>query len=174
MIAFINNLDQTILFFIQANFHSPMLDKIMILFTATGDRGLIWILLSILLLANKKTRYIGLATLGALILSTIMGEGILKHIVQRPRPYADFPLIHLLVDKSSTFSFPSGHTTSSFAAAYVLSKYLKKLSPLIWILAVTIAFSRLYLFMHYPSDIIAGIVLGLLCGKVAFALSNSH
>ena len=101
----------------------------MILATSAGDKGMIWILLSLLLI-NNRTRGIGAATLVALTLSTIMGEGLLKHIVQRPRPYADFPWVHLLVDKSTAYSFPSGHTTSSVAAAYVLSKYLKKFSPL--------------------------------------------
>jgi len=167
MITFLSSIDQTILFFIQTNLHFPILDKIMILATATGDKGLIWILLSFLLLINKKTRNIGIITLVALTLSTIMGEGLLKHIVQKPRPYADFPLVHLLVDKSTPYSFPSGHTTASFAAAYVLSKYLKKFSPVIWIAAIAIAFSRLYLFMHYPSDIVAGVVLGSICGKAA-------
>ena len=167
MIIFFNNIDQTILFFIQTNFHTPILNKVMILFTAAGDKGFVWILISLLLLINKKTRYIGMVTLGALVLSTIAGEGILKHIIQRPRSYVDFPSIQLLVGKPTTYSFPSGHTASSFAAAYVLSKYLKKISPLIWIVAITIAFSRLYLFMHYPSDVVAGIVLGLICGKVA-------
>ncbi|MEN3003977.1 phosphatase PAP2 family protein [Dehalobacterium formicoaceticum] len=166
MLTYFNNLDQTILFFIQTNFHIPILNKVMILSTVAGNMGFIWILSSLLLLINKKTRYIGMVTLGALILSTIMGEGILKHIIQRPRPYVDFPSIHLLAGKSTTYSFPSGHTTTSFAAAYVLTKYLKKFSLIIWIVAITIAFSRVYLFMHYPSDIIAGIVLGLICGKV--------
>lgn len=167
MIAFLSSVDQTILFFIQTNFHFPILDKIMILATVAGDKGLIWIVLSLLLLINKRTRGIGVATLIALTLSTIMGEGLLKHIVQRPRPYADFPWVHLLVDKSTAYSFPSGHTTSSVAAAYVLSKYIKKFAPLIWMAAAAIAFSRLYLFMHYPSDIVAGVVLGLICGKAA-------
>lgn len=167
MIAFLNSIDQTILFFIQTNFHFLIVDKVMILATSAGDKGLIWIVFSLLLLINKKTRGIGIATLVALTLSTIMGEGLLKHIVQRPRPYADFPWVHLLVDKSTAYSFPSGHTTSAVAAAYVLSKYLKKFSPVIWVVAITIAFSRLYLFMHYPSDIVAGVVLGLICGKVA-------
>lgn len=166
MLTFFYNLDQTILFFIQTNFHTPILNKIMVLFTTAGDNGFIWISISFLLLINKKTRYIGIVALAALFLSTIAGEGILKHIIQRPRPYTDFPSIHLLVGKSTTYSFPSGHTTSSFAVSYILSKYLKKFSPLIWVVAITIAFSRLYLFMHYPSDVVAGIVLGLICGKV--------
>lgn len=166
MFTFINSIDESILFSIQTNFHFPVLDKIMILFTTAGDLGLIWIFLSILLLLNKKTRYIGILVLGALALSTLLGEGILKNIIQRPRPYTDFPSILLLVDQSSTYSFPSGHTITSFAAAYVLSRYLKKFAPLIWLLAMIIAFSRLYLFLHYPSDIVAGIILGLLCGKI--------
>ena len=167
MIAFLSSVDETILFFIQTNFHFQILDKIMIFATSAGDKGLLWIVLSLLLLINKKTRGIGIATLVALTLSAIMGEGLLKHIVQRPRPYADFPWVHLLVDKSTIYSFPSGHTTSSVAAAYVLSKYFKKYAPFIWTVAAMIAASRLYLFMHYPSDIVAGVVLGLICGKAA-------
>ena len=113
MITFFNNIDQTILFFIQTNYHSPILNKVMILFTAAGDKGFVWILISLLFLINKKTRYIGIVTLGALVLSTIAGEGILKHIIQRPRPYADFPSIHLLIGKSTTYSFPSGVSAPS-------------------------------------------------------------
>lgn len=173
MLTFLSNLDQTIFFFVQKNFHFPILDKIMILATVTGNKGLIWILISLWLFIHKKTRHIGIITLLALTLSVIMGEGLLKHIVQRPRPYADFSLAHLLVDKSTTYSFPSGHTATSFAAAYALSKYIKKFSLVIWTIAITIAFSRLYLFLHYPSDIVAGVVLGLICGKAASYLYES-
>lgn len=170
MLALLNNLDQSILFFIQMNFHFPILNQIMILFSEAGNRGFIWILISLILLISKKTRYIGLVTLGALILSAIMGELILKHLIERPRPYVDFPAVQLLADKASSSSFPSGHTASAFAAAYVLSRYLKKWAPLFWLIAIVIAFSRLYLFMHYPSDVVAGIVIGLLCGKMATSL----
>lgn len=166
MIKSVHSTDQTILFFIQENFHFPLLDKIMILFTSAGDLGLVWIALSVVLLLNRNTRYIGILTLGALFLSVLLGEGILKNVIQRPRPYTDYPSFQMLVNQSSSYSFPSGHTITSFAAAYVLSRYLKKFSPLIWVLALIIAFSRLYLFMHYPSDIIAGIIFGLLCGKI--------
>lgn len=167
MITFFSNIDQTVLFYIQSNLHSPLLDKIMILASAAGDYGLIWIFLSLLLLINRKTRKIGITALIALILSTILGEGLVKNIIQRPRPYTEFPWVHLLIDESTAYAFPSGHTTSSFAVAYVLSNYLKRLSPIIWMVALLIAFSRLYLFMHYPSDLVAGIVLGLICGRVA-------
>ena len=170
MLAFINNIDQTIIFFIQDTCHSAILDKIMIASTTLGDKGLIWIIIAGILTVNKKTRSIGLVTLAALILSTIMGEGILKHVIQRPRPYADFPWVQLLVDKSTAYSFPSGHTTSSFASAFVLSKYFKKYSVIFWGMAFIIAFSRIYLFMHYPTDIVGGIILGLACGEAAYYL----
>lgn len=172
MLIYINTIDQTMLFFIQG-FHCPVLDKIMIIATSWGNRGFIWLAMAGILAVNKKTRSIGLITLAALILSTIVGEGILKHLIQRPRPYTDFPSIQMLVGKVTSYSFPSGHATSSFAAAYVLSRYLKKYSPVFWTMAFGITFSRIYLFMHYPTDIIAGIVLGLLCGKtVSYLYEN--
>lgn len=170
MTTFFRSLDHIILFYIQTNLHTPVLDRIMILATAAGDNGLIWILLSLLFLINKKTRHIGITVLIALILSTVLGEGLVKNIIQRPRPYAEFPWVHLLIGESSTYSFPSGHTTSSFAVAYVLSRYFKRFSPVIWITAILIAFSRLYLFMHYPSDLAAGVILGLICGKIAIEI----
>ncbi|HBH12411.1 MAG TPA: phosphatase PAP2 family protein [Clostridiales bacterium] len=174
MISFINSIDQTILFYIHMNFHFPIIDKIMILATTVGDKGLIWILISLLLLMDKKTRGIGILTLATLVLSTIIGEGLLKHIIQRPRPYVDFTWINLLIDQSTTYSFPSGHTTSSFAAAYVLARHLKKFLPIIWTVATIIAFSRLYLFVHYPSDVVAGMVLGISCGKFASCLYKNR
>lgn len=170
MITIVNNLDLNILFFIQSTLHYPILDKIMIVSTQLGDKGLIWIGLSFVLLTNRKTRTAGILSLTALVLSTIVGEGILKHLFQRERPYVDFPWVHLLVGKSTSFSFPSGHTTSSFAVAYVLSRVLKKHSYIFWAFAILIAFSRLYLFMHYPTDVIAGIIVGLACGKITISL----
>lgn len=166
MIEFICYIDQTILFFIQSTLHYTILDRIMIGVTILGDKGLVWLVIAFAFIINKKTRHIGVLTLFALIFATIMGEGILKHLIQRQRPYADFPLIQLVINKSTAYSFPSGHSTSSFAAAYILSKYFKKLSIEFWAMACIIAFSRLYLFMHYPSDIVAGIILGLFCGKI--------
>lgn len=174
MLGFLNNIDQAVLLFIQANLHFKILDEIMIFATNAGSKGLIWVLISLLLLLNRRTRKIGIITLAALILSSILGEGLLKHIIQRPRPYDDLPWVHLLINKSTAYSFPSGHTASSFAAAYVLSKYLRSFSPIIWVVALSIALSRLYLFMHYPSDILGGIALGLLCGKLASYLYENN
>ncbi len=164
MFTYLYDLDKGILFFIHTYLHFPFLDKFMILATHAGDKGLVWLLIVAVLLFNRKYRYVGVLTLVALALNALIGEQFLKYIFQRPRPYTDFPFVDLLVGKYRTFSFPSGHTASSFAAAFILSKYLKKYSLVFWSMAVVISFSRVYLFMHYPSDVLGGIILGLFCG----------
>jgi undecaprenyl-diphosphatase len=170
VLTFVNNLDQSVLLWIQATWHNAVLDQIMIASSALGTKGLVWIVIALALMINRKTRFIGFIALAALLLATAMGEGLLKHLIQRPRPYDDFPSVHLLIAKSTVYSFPSGHATSSFAVAAVLARYLKKYAVAFWSLAALIAFSRLYLFMHYPTDIIAGILLGLICGEICIYL----
>lgn len=163
-ISFLYDLDKGILFFIHSNLHFPLLDRFMILATHAGDKGLVWLLIVGVLLFSGKYRYVGVLTLVGLALNALIGEQFLKFVFQRPRPYVDFPFVDLLVGKYGSFSFPSGHTASSFAAAFILSRYLKRFSLFFWILAVVISFSRVYLFVHYPSDVLGGIVLGLFCG----------
>lgn len=141
-------------------------DKIMPLITSLGNLGLVWIAISIILISNKKNRTIGLMCISALILNTILGEGILKHLFQRQRPFVSMPAVHLLISKPTSFSFPSGHTSSSFAVAGIIWSQLKKYRVHAVLLACLIAFSRLYLFVHYPSDILGGIAQGLICAKI--------
>lgn len=172
MLQFIYKIDQTVLFFIQENLHFALLDKFMIAVTFLTDGGLIWIALALTLVIIKKTRKFGVVLLVVLIFSSIMGEVVLKHIIQRPRPYADYPNIKLLINESSKYSFPSGHTTVSFAAAYVLSKSFKKLSLLFYSFAAIVGYSRIYLFMHYPTDVLGGVVLGLFCGTAIMWVSG--
>ncbi|MCF0147579.1 MAG: phosphatase PAP2 family protein, partial [Clostridium sp.] len=159
MVEIINNLDISILNFIRNNFSNLFMDKLMVVITSLGDRGLIWIAMALILLAIKKYRKIGIILLIALLITSLIGEGIIKNIVQRPRAFLSYPDIRLLINPPESFSFPSGHTASSFAAAFVLSHYFKKWNFLFYFLAILIAFSRLYLFVHYPSDIIFGIIL---------------
>ncbi|WP_066625103.1 phosphatase PAP2 family protein [Clostridium magnum] len=164
--SLIQNVDNSILLYIKNNMHEPNMDKAMVAFTTLGNAGTIWIVIAVLLIVNKKYRKIGFMALGALVLCTILGEGILKHVVQRIRPSADISAVNLLIPKPLSYSFPSGHTASSFAVAGVLAKYFKKYAPGFWILASLIAFSRLYLYVHYPTDILGGIILGVISSNV--------
>ncbi len=170
MIDALRDIDEMLLFFVQTNMQSPFLDKVMLLATKAGDRGLIWIIISVGLLFVKKTRRAGMISLCALLISTLLGELFLKNIIQRPRPYDSFPLVELLIEKSTRYSFPSGHTASSFALVYVFKRYIKSCSPYILILAVFISFSRIYLFMHYPLDVAGGVILGIFSGWSASRL----
>lgn len=170
MMSLLQRLDNSILVFIKNNMHSFIMDKIMVIITSLGNGGFIWLLIAALLIINKKYRNVGIIAIGALILATVLGEGILKHLVQRVRPSADIPEVNLLIAKPLSYSFPSGHTTSSFAVAGVLAKYLKKYSLGFLGLASLIAFSRLYLYVHYPTDVLAGIVIGLMCSKIVFII----
>jgi len=167
--SLITSFDQSLLFFIQS-IRFILLDNVMLFVTTLGDGGAIWIVTSIILLFNRKTRLIGLMVLLALMLSNIITNNILKDLIARPRPYVDFPEVSLIIHKLTSFSFPSGHTSSSFAAAYILSYFFKKTKIWWWLLASLIAFSRIYLFVHYPTDILGGIAVGLLCGQLVIML----
>lgn len=160
---------------------NPLLDAIMLFLTRLGDAGFIWIILSLLLLIKGKTRQIGIMMLIALCLNVLLCNSILKHLFARVRPCDMNTSIHLLVSRPTDYSFPSGHTAASFTAVSVL--YLmksKKLLKISLILAFLIAFSRMYLYVHYPSDILGGVVVGIVCGYLAvyfyhkFEIYKSH
>lgn len=159
---FIQNIDINILYFIQNHIQNNFLNPIMIFFTTLGNLGLIWLIISFLLLISKKYRKIGILTLSVLIVNTLLGEGILKHIIERPRPFITYPDLNIIISKPTSFSMPSGHTSASFAAAFMLSYCFKKYRVYFYSLASLIALSRIYLLVHYPSDVLSGILLGFL------------
>jgi undecaprenyl-diphosphatase len=162
----IQKIDIAILQFINNNLQNPILDKLMPIITSLGDSGMIWIIISFILILSKKYRKVGILSILALTLSTIIGEGILKNIIQRPRPFYELTNIQLLIEKPLSYSFPSGHTGSSFAVAGVIGTLIKKYKIPVITLAVLMAFSRIYLFVHYPTDIVGGIILGLSCSYI--------
>lgn len=170
MLGIINNLDINILNFIRDSFSNPVMDKLMIFITSLGDRGFIWIAIGIILLIQKKYRKTGFVLLISLFITSTIGEGIIKNIVQRPRPFITYPNVSIIINPPISFSFPSGHTASSFAAAVVLGYYIKDWRYIFYIFATLIAFSRIYLFVHYPSDIIAGILLGVTCSLLTIRI----
>jgi len=174
MLSFLNELifnslavsfDLPILEWIQAHLQCGFLDFIMPIITLFGDAGIFWIAWAALLLFFPKHRQTGWSMGVALLLGLLVCNLFLKPAVLRPRPY-DFQMVNfgkeitLLIREHGDFSFPSGHTIASFEAATVLLKRNKKMGIPAMILAVLIAFSRLYLYVHYPTDVIASIILG--------------
>jgi undecaprenyl-diphosphatase len=140
--------------------HGPVMDKIMIFITQLGDDGLFWIGIGIVCLVMKKHRRMGLQVLLSMLCTFIVGNLILKNLFARQRPCAIDQSIELLIPYPSEFSFPSGHTMNGFAAAFALFFNNKKLGIPALILAGLIAFSRMYHFVHFPTDILAGFCVG--------------
>ena len=140
--------------------------------TKLGNAGIVWILLTIVLLLIPKTRKSGLILAAALIVDLILCNGILKPLIARIRPFDVNSAIQLIVAKPHDYSFPSGHTAASFTA--VMALYLvgeKKLWKIALVFAVLIAFSRLYLYVHYPTDVLGGIITGAIAGYIGYKLT---
>ncbi|WP_409070171.1 phosphatase PAP2 family protein [Clostridium sp. FAM 1755] len=170
----IQNMDIYILDFIHKNIANNFLDKIMIFITSIGNLGLIWIAISLLLLISKKYRKVGVLCIASLLLSSLIGEVLLKNLVQRGRPFTAVEGINLLIKAPKSFSFPSGHTASSFAVATVVGRKIEKFKLPIYILAIAIAFSRLYLYVHYPSDVLVGALIGVISAKIILYMCSKH
>lgn len=162
----INIIDEFILNLISLKVRNPFLDKIMSFITKLGDMGAVWILISVYVIVIMKEQRIGLEMLSALAITTLIGEGIIKHIFQRQRPCRAIPMEKMLIKKPLSYSFPSGHTASSFAVMTVMVYYFKS-TALIWVLlAVLIGISRIYVHVHYPTDVAVGAILGYSCAKL--------
>lgn len=146
---------------IQSLTQSPFLDRAMPVISSLADRGLIWILLTLILLCTRKYRRAGQASAIALVFMLFVGNIVLKPLAGRIRPYDVNTLIVLLIEAPTDYSFPSGHTFASFACACTLLLEDKRLGIPALVLAVLIAFSRMYLYVHYPTDVLAGVVLGI-------------
>lgn len=141
--------------------HHPVLDKIMIVVSTLGNAGIFWILVGLLLLIPKRYRWGGVQMLAAMALAFVVGNLILKNVIARPRPCWIDPTVPLLVASPSDYSFPSGHSMNGFAGSVSLLCIDKRLGIPAVALAAAIAFSRLYNFVHFPTDVFAGTVIGI-------------
>ncbi|MGI6168116.1 MAG: phosphatase PAP2 family protein [Christensenellales bacterium] len=144
-----------------------ILDQSMLIISHITDAGLIWVAVAAACLFAKKTRRLGLTLLAALLLSYYVSDHILKPLIQRPRPFALNQSALLPAAAPSSFSFPSTHACSSFAAATAIALSNRKVGIFAYVFSALVGFSRIYLYLHYPSDIIAGAGLGIVCGWLA-------
>lgn len=163
------SLDWEILRGIRTVLACPFLDLLMPKITALGNSGAIWLLAAAGLLCTKKYRKQGVLLLGGLVLGVLVGNVCLKNIVARPRPCWLDPTVPLLIETPMDFSFPSGHTLSSAIGATILTRTDRRFGWAAIPLAVLIAFSRLYLYVHFPSDVLGGALLGLCIGWLVFS-----
>ncbi len=163
--------DLTILNFIASNCRNGIMDVLMPFITALGNGGAVWIVLAIILLITRRHRRAGAAILLALALDATVCNIILKPLVARIRPCDVNMAVQLLIARPTDFSFPSGHTAASFAATSALYFSRQKLWKPALVFAALIAFSRLYLYVHYPTDILAGAIIGIVMGCLGFRAS---
>ncbi len=162
------SLDGTILYWIHDTLSCSLLDTLMPKLTLLGNGGAIWLLAAGGMLCTKKYRRQGVILLVGLAVGVLVGNVCLKNLVARPRPCWLDSSVQLLISSPTDFSFPSGHTLSSAIGATVLTKANHQFGWAAIPLAAAIAFSRLYLFVHYPSDVLAGAVLGVAIGEAVY------
>lgn len=147
--------------------HNPILDRVMVVITSLGNAGWLFIVIGIFLLRKNSTRKQGFHVLLALIFSVIVCNVFVKDLVARARPCWLIPEIELLIHMPTDYSFPSGHTSASFAAAVALGVHNRNMGILMYVLAFLIAFSRMYLFVHFPTDVLGGAVTGTISAIIA-------
>ncbi len=167
------NLDGQFLLFLQNHVRNEYLTPVMKLITQLGDAGIFWIALTLVLLFFRKTRKAGYYSAVALICMLVVNNMILKTLVDRTRPYDAVNGLIPLVPRLFDSSFPSGHSAASFAAATALyRKTPKRYGVPCLVLAALIAFSRLYVGVHYPTDVLAGTLVGITLGYMAIPLGD--
>lgn len=164
----INFFDGGIMAFVQSCCHNAFTDTVFPVITYLGEAGILWILAAVILLCRRKTRLWGVSMAAAIAAGFLLGEIVLKNMVCRPRPFQMFPdYAALLIPAPSGWSFPSGHSCSSFAAAAALCRWSKRWGIPALVLAGLIAFSRIFLFVHWPTDVLAGAAMGAGIGLLA-------
>lgn len=142
--------------------HTPVLDVIMIFITTLGDDGIFWIAIGVICLFFKKHRKMGIQVLLSMLVTYIIGNLILKNVFERPRPCDIDTAVAMLISRPHGHSFPSGHSMNGMVAATALFLNNKKIGIPALVLAVLIGFSRMYLFVHFPTDVLGGFAVAVL------------
>ena len=174
MLAWIQQLDGQLLVAIQG-LRQPLLNGLISWYTQLGNAGLLWIVLSLAMLCWRPTRKAGALALTAMVFGLLITNITIKPLVERARPWLDWPIVPLVVE-NDPHSFPSGHTCSAFAAGLSWARALPRrwMRTLAVVLAVCMGLSRLYVGVHYPTDVLAGALIGALCAWAAWALYQAY
>ena len=174
MIDLITQIDFSILSFIQENLKCELLDHLMVFLSMIGEGGLVWFLIAVPMLFFKKTRTCGVVMILSMGLVLILGEFVMKNLFCRVRPCNIDTTVEMLVKRPKSYSFPSGHTSSSFAAATSVFLFNKKAGIATLTLACLIGFSRLYNYVHFPTDVLAGMLFGILMAVFVYHLFKRY
>ena len=166
----IYSIDFSILEFIHGHLSCGFMDVLMKIFTYAGNGGAIWIVLTLILLFTKKYRRLGVAMAIGLVSCLVIGNLLMKNLIARDRPFIIRPEILLAISPPSGYSFPSGHSFSSFVSAAILAGYSRKAAAIAIPTAMLIAFSRLYFSVHFPTDVLCGTILGIVIGLAVYRI----
>ncbi|MDO4749337.1 MAG: phosphatase PAP2 family protein [Eubacteriales bacterium] len=167
--------DADVLLFVQEHIRCGFLDPIMKGASWLGNHGILWVLVGLILLALPRTRREGLDTALGILFPWLITEYLMKNLIARPRPYTVMTELVTLVEQLDSFSFPSGHSCSSFAAATALFLCFRgRGGGYVYILAALIALSRVYVGVHYPTDVLVGAALGTLGAYAAVSFSRKY
>ncbi len=175
MMNYLQNLDVAVFRFVNGSLQNPVLDFLMPLITDLNAHkpvlvvvGLILILLFIK--GGKKGKYAVVVLISGILFSDQLNSSVAKFILARPRPCHALPYVHLLVGCGGGYSFPSSHAVNTFCGAMILSFFFPKAAKWLYAFAVIVAFSRVYVGVHYPSDVVGGTVIGICCGLIMIGL----
>lgn len=166
------SVDWAILHWLRDTLACPALDVLMPKITMLGDSSAVWLLAAGGLLCTKKYRKQCILLLGGLAAGVLLGNVVLKNLIARPRPCWLETNVKLLIQKPTDYSFPSGHTLSSVIGATILTKTDRRFGYAAIPPAALIAFSRLYLYVHFPTDILGAAILGVEIGLAVCAAGD--
>ena len=173
MLSFLSNLDGNILLLLQEYVRNPVLTPILKVITTLGNGGAIWIALTVLLLIIPRTRKVGCMAALALIGTLLINNMLLKNLVARTRPYEVIEGLTYIVRTPVDYSFPSGHAGCSFAVACIMFRRMPgRYGVPALVLAILISLSRLYVGVHYPSDVLFGVISGNAISYMAEVAGN--
>ena len=165
----IKKIDHIVSLHTQMRIRNNFLNPIFKFISRTGDGGFIWLSISLILAKFNRTRKAAFAIILSQIFSVIINNGIVKNTIGRSRPFHSIGELEAVIDEPKDYSFPSGHTASSFASAYIIKKCFGiKFGILAYFYACLMGASRIYLGVHYLTDVLCGALSGTICGSMAF------